>query len=355
MSELLSQDQLDALLGQDSDAMSAQAIGGDEGVDEGPKKDYDALASAVNFFNEKAGAVIQNVLNRKVSLAVTECTAIDAVKMKGAIQSPAVMVSVTFEGAMEGTLCLVMATKTAAMLADLMLMGDGKAEYNDDHKDALGELCNQIIGAYTTAVAEKAGGPVTGGNIAVQDFDIGQPPIPLQNCEMALITLKIEGQEDAAIGMIVPDILSGTLMSKFGEAGGGDATAGGEEKGVGLSGAELDDLSKVASDFGEGGHEAFKGQIGEGGVTAGNKSVEMLLDIDLDVSIELGRANLSIKRILELSPGSIVELDRMAGEPVDLLVNDKVVAKGEVVVVDENFGIRIVSLVSPEERIKSLR
>jgi flagellar motor switch protein FliN/FliY len=69
----------------------------------------------------------------------------------------------------------------------------------------------------------------------------------------------------------------------------------------------------------------------------------------------LGRTNLSIKRVLELAPGSIVELDRMAGEPVDLLVNDKVVAKGEVVVVDENFGIRIVSLVSAEDRIKSLR
>ena len=81
----------------------------------------------------------------------------------------------------------------------------------------------------------------------------------------------------------------------------------------------------------------------------------MLLDVELDVSIELGRTNLSIKRILEMGPGSIVELDRMAGEPVDLLVNSKVVAKGEVVVVDENFGIRIVSLVSPEERIRSLR
>jgi flagellar motor switch protein FliN/FliY len=64
---------------------------------------------------------------------------------------------------------------------------------------------------------------------------------------------------------------------------------------------------------------------------------------------------LSIKKILELAPGSIVELDKMAGEPVDLLVNNKVVAKGEVVVIDENFGIRIVSLIPAEDRIKSLR
>jgi flagellar motor switch protein FliN/FliY len=81
----------------------------------------------------------------------------------------------------------------------------------------------------------------------------------------------------------------------------------------------------------------------------------MLLDVPLNVTIELGRTRLSIRRILELGPGSIIELDRLAGEPVDLLVNDKVVARGEVVVVDEYFGIRILSLISPEERIKQLR
>ncbi len=90
-------------------------------------------------------------------------------------------------------------------------------------------------------------------------------------------------------------------------------------------------------------------------LNAPRENIEMLLDVDLDVTIELGRSLLSIKRILELAPGSIVELDRMAGEPVDLMVNNKVVARGEVVVIDESFGIRIVSLVSPEERIKSLR
>jgi flagellar motor switch protein FliN/FliY len=84
-------------------------------------------------------------------------------------------------------------------------------------------------------------------------------------------------------------------------------------------------------------------------------NLDMLLDIELEVSIELGRTDIAIKRVLDLAPGSLVELDRLAGEPVELLVNNKVVAKGEVVVIDENFGVRIISLVSPEERIKSLR
>lgn len=89
------------------------------------------------------------------------------------------------------------------------------------------------------------------------------------------------------------------------------------------------------------------------GMTTGG-NIELLLDVKMPIAIELGRTELPISEILSLGPGSVVELDKLAGEPVDLLVNDKIVAKGEVVVVDENFGVRITMLMSPEERLKSL-
>jgi flagellar motor switch protein FliN/FliY len=84
------------------------------------------------------------------------------------------------------------------------------------------------------------------------------------------------------------------------------------------------------------------------------RNIDLLMDVSLPISIELGRTRMSISEILALGPGSVVELNKLAGEPVDLLVNQKVVAKGEVVVVDENFGLRITQLVTPEERLKSL-
>jgi flagellar motor switch protein FliN len=84
------------------------------------------------------------------------------------------------------------------------------------------------------------------------------------------------------------------------------------------------------------------------------KNLDILMDVKLPVSIELGRTEMTIHDILDLTAGSVVELNKLAGEPVDLLVNNKVIAKGEVVVVDENFGLRVTSLISPEERIKSL-
>lgn len=88
--------------------------------------------------------------------------------------------------------------------------------------------------------------------------------------------------------------------------------------------------------------------------STGSRNIELLMDVDLPISIELGRTRMPIAEILALGPGSVVELNKLAGEPVDLLVNQKVVAKGEVVVVDENFGLRITQLMTPEERLKAL-
>ena len=75
-------------------------------------------------------------------------------------------------------------------------------------------------------------------------------------------------------------------------------------------------------------------------------SIEMLMDVPLRVTVELGRTQMSVRQVLELQNGAVVELDRMAGEAVDVLVNDKLMARGEVVVVDDKFGIRITELVS---------
>ena len=75
------------------------------------------------------------------------------------------------------------------------------------------------------------------------------------------------------------------------------------------------------------------------------KNIDLIMDVPLEVTVELGRTNKSIKEILDFSPGTIIELDKLAGEPIDVLVNGKYVAKGEVVVIEENFGIRITEIV----------
>lgn len=85
------------------------------------------------------------------------------------------------------------------------------------------------------------------------------------------------------------------------------------------------------------------------------KDLDFLLDIPLEVSIELGRVKMAIRDLLQLGQGSIIELDKLAGEPLEILVNNKLLARGEVVVVNEKFGIRLTEVISPQERIRQLR
>lgn len=89
--------------------------------------------------------------------------------------------------------------------------------------------------------------------------------------------------------------------------------------------------------------------------SAQSRRIDLLLDVPLELSVELGRTRMSIQELLSLGPGSVIELDKVAGEPLDILVNDRLVARGEAVVVNDKFGIRITDIVSPAERISRLR
>ncbi len=86
-----------------------------------------------------------------------------------------------------------------------------------------------------------------------------------------------------------------------------------------------------------------------------SNAIDLLLDVPLRVSVVLGKTTLTIRDVLGLGQGSVVELDKMAGEPVDIVANDKLIAHGEVVVVDENFGVRVTDIVTLEKRLNSLR
>jgi flagellar motor switch protein FliN/FliY len=85
-----------------------------------------------------------------------------------------------------------------------------------------------------------------------------------------------------------------------------------------------------------------------------NRNLALVMDVSLGLTVELGKTTLPIKEILELTRGSVIELQRVAGEAVDLMANGKLIAKGEVVVIEDNFGLRITSIISPEDRLRGL-
>ncbi|MCP5412999.1 MAG: flagellar motor switch protein FliN [Chromatiaceae bacterium] len=90
------------------------------------------------------------------------------------------------------------------------------------------------------------------------------------------------------------------------------------------------------------------------GMVAGDIKIDAILDVPITISMEIGRSRINIRNLLQLNQGSVVELDRLAGEPMDVLVNGTLIAQGEVVVVNEKFGIRLTDIVSPADRVKKL-
>jgi flagellar motor switch protein FliN/FliY len=125
-----------------------------------------------------------------------------------------------------------------------------------------------------------------------------------------------------------------------------------------LGGAEASSAAPAAP--GPAGGGAAGGGVGEarkgGALQSGPvQTLDFILDIPLKVTVELGRTKMMIRDILQLAQGSVVELSKFAGEPLEVLVNDKLVARGEVVVVNEKFGIRLTDIISPVERIEQLK
>src|SRR3989339_601939 len=348
--DMLSQDDIDNLIpdaGGDGTAAASVAISAD------------ALKVPLTVVAEQISTVLITVLGKEIKVTVKSVAPSDAKRLEP-FAADAVLIKVDLLQGVNGPVYFVYSKKDVAVLADLMMMGDGSAAYEEDHKDAITELTNQIMGAVVSTFGTQFEEHVAMGSSSIEDF---KPSAPVaSNSQYAEMIMKIEDVKDATFGMLIPNEVAETLIklsSKKAAApaagakpeADGTAAAGGFDFGDLGGGSDAMPMQNFSQPTG---HHLANDKSSQF-TSTGNPQIDMLLDVTLQVAIELGRTNMSIKKILELGPGSIIELDRMAGEPVDLLVNDKVVAKGEVVVVDENFGIRIVKLISPEERLKNLR
>ncbi|MCP1726444.1 flagellar motor switch protein FliN/FliY [Natronospira proteinivora] len=123
-----------------------------------------------------------------------------------------------------------------------------------------------------------------------------------------------------------------------------------QQEGEGASADKSDGSSVEKAEF-----DHLNAGSGLGASGSEDVNLEMILDLNVNLAMEVGRTKISIRNLLQLSQGSVVELDRFAGEPLDVTVNGTLVAHGEVVVVNEKFGIRLTDVISPSERIKKLR
>ncbi len=291
------------------------------------------------------------ILNRGVKVSIKEVEAADVAQLAQRFTDTPVIVEAPLAGLFEGSQYYIFSQKLAAAITDLMVMGDGTAPFNEQESlDGISEATNQLVGALATYWSDQLGSDIkpTGANGELKPLD--QLNLIFSDYTQVEISLEIDDWGEDSIIKLVPnqllEVLRPVSQGEQSEAASAPAAA------------PPPPAASVSVGPGQGVQSASFGEFGpDVMIPSGDKpkNLDLLLDISLPVTIELGRTSMLIRDILEIGPGSVIELQKLSGEPVDLYVNDKKFALGEVVVIDENFGIRITELLSVEDRIKALR
>jgi flagellar motor switch protein FliN/FliY len=298
----------------------------------------------IEFFTSNASGVLGTITNQSINFDITGFDDFDFSQINAGIEIPCVLLSIMYTGQQNFQLQLVIDKNAVSTLADLMMLGEGEAEYiPDEHNDAMKEMCNQILGSMTAEFSGE-GINLTGnvGDIELtdmeiqQDFFIDNKMLTLQfsvvgkkfQCYLIFDNQSIESINNSFSADDVPSFSSN--QTSFNSA------PKKQEEPVRVSRAQFSEFEEVRPSSGK------------------NINIDLLLDVSLPVTVELGRKDMKIKEVLEIGQGSVVELDKLAGDLVDLMINGKKFAVGEVMVADDNYAVRIVSLVSREERIRSL-
>jgi len=320
-----------------------------------------ALQEMAKIVADESAVVISTLLDKKIEIKPQSTGAADTGALSATFPDEIVVVTCPFASGFDATNFFLFNKPLVAKLSDLMMMGDGTAEFNEDHIDAVQEGVNQMMGAAATTLSSRLNKSVDFQPSSARTAVVAEAGLEIDDLTAATFTLEIEGASEGAIALLIPYQVIQASAAALSTPGGTEAAA--EAPGEGELDMDLDGLEPGAAAAAEEAEEAEPGGFGGGfampqmtGVSDKERErLELLMDIKLDISIELGRTTMLVRDILELGPGSVIELDKMAGESVDLLINNKKLAEGEVVVVDENFGVRITHLISMAERIKMLQ
>ncbi|MDR0652976.1 MAG: flagellar motor switch protein FliN [Synergistaceae bacterium] len=368
--EFLNQDEIDALLS------GSPGDGGPPG-EKLSEIDSAVLAEVAGIVATAAGNVVGMLAGRDVAADVTEQFEIPQGEMASKIDGSKVFVySMILSGLDSSPARLVSSERGALALADMMMGGDAKelpGEANDLYLSAAQEGLSQLIGSALTSLSGLlAGTRLSADSSASALFDSqGWLPFPDLPADATIwvgrVKLNVAGVEPFTLDISLPLDNAAHLADKI-----RDATTPHDEPAPAPRQVQTQAAppqpprpSPVAPppqpqmpprpqappvdvkpvEFAQLGGADFAGSQG---------NLDLIVDIPVRITVELGRTRKTIGEVLALGPGSVVELNKMAGEPVDVLVNGKLIARGEVVVIDESFGIRVTEVVSKAERIRSM-
>ena len=408
MDGMLSQDEINALLsgmnsgsGDTSTAEADSASSSDDGFSLSATE-KDAVGEISNISMGTAATTLSSLLNQKVNITTPSVSVSDWDDISTRYDRPCVMMQISYKEGIDGNNVLILKEDDVKIITDLMMGGAGKA--NDEplselHLSAIGEAMNQMMGSAATSMSSMFNrkidiSPPVANVIDAYSESVDNLPAFL-NGSFVKVSFKMQIGDliDSEIMQLYPIEFAKELIELFMPSGGSAQPAPqpapaaqsapqpapqtasqpapqpapaqdmGAAQGMPYGGAQgmpygyppqgmpypyppqgmpygyppQQDVNVSPAAF-----QPFSGNLS---ALTQKENIDLIMDVPLEVTVELGRTQKSIKDILEFAPGTIVELNKIAGEAIDVLVNGKYVAKGEVVVIEESFGVRITEII----------
>ncbi len=404
MADMLSQEEIDALLtGGDSDDSSPSGA-----VPHLTDDEKDALGEVGNISMGTAATTLFTLLGQKVTITTPRVFETNMNELSKDFEDPLVMIHIKYKIGIEGLNLLILRESDVKIITDLMMGGDGTnvpEELTDLHLSAIGEAMNQMIGSASTSLSEMLATKVDISppeaiyeqisNVDISSFGIdGDEPLVKTAFKMTVGDLI-----DSEIMQILPVDVAKQLVTSLLESSTPQEVAEPEMPAPAQAPVAppvqqappmqqpqaaqqpppqqappmqpqqpYEQQSAYAAPPPQGYQQApprqyanpvnaqpFQYESFDGGTAGQSFSADIALikDVPLEITVELGRTSKKISEILEFGIGTVVELERLVGESLDILANGRKIAKGEVVVVDENYGVRITDIIVPEKRINN--
>ena len=404
MDGVLSQEEINALLNNNDAADSS-----DEILTESEK---DAIGEIANISMGTAATTLSSLLNQKVNITTptVEVSTWDELSVK--YDRPCVMLQISYKEGIDGNNVLILKERDVKIITDLMMGGTGQVDDDEPlselHLSAIGEAMNQMMGSAATSMSSMfnrkidISPPIANMVETYSDSTDDLPPFLKGQFVMVAFKMQIGDLIDSEIMQLYPIEFAKELLNLFTPELNGSSSANVESQPAQpepvpqptpapqpapAPAAPQPDMSAQAPQGMPYGYPqmgmpygyppmqgqpmaygyppmqgqsavpqqdvnvapaAFQPFAGDVNALSQKENIDLIMDVPLDVTVELGRTKKSIKDILEFAPGTIVELNKIAGEAIDVLVNGKYVAKGEVVVIEESFGVRITEIIKEQ-------
>ncbi len=372
----LSQDEIDALL-QGTDTIEMEATAGAATASGLSDELKDAFQNLLRELVESQSSNLSMLTGKSVRIDAPTTEVVTREQLLADLPDELVEVKIDFIEGIVGEHMYLLPEETAVRIASLMLGQEG-IELDEMALSTIGEAISNITGPTTTELGNRISRTIqtdTPANRRTTKEEVG---LPQEDTFVKVdYPLTLEGDMPSRLIEIFP--LS--MVAEVGSLLGGEAEAapiaeapagvdqpegGGMENLFGAT--EGGESSGIAQTFGQplGGvtpspqapppnvQPVQFANLQPSNIPSEQGNIGLLMDVFMEMTVELGRTKKLIKEILTIGEGTIIELDKLAGEPVDILVNHKLIAKGEVVVIDENFGVRVTEIVSPMERMQDL-